>query len=80
MYITSVVSGSLEMSWRSGFDVDEVCVLGVPDPSSSGKVPVTLAVLKTKRQSTRASKDDKEAQKITVSIMKGKIHNSSPAL
>jgi acyl-CoA synthetase (AMP-forming)/AMP-acid ligase II len=48
--------------------VDEVCVLGVPDPYS-GEVPVALVVLGDEPKA-RVVKDDKEAKKITISILK----------
>ena len=48
--------------------MDEVCVLGVPDPWS-GEVPAALVVLGDEPKE-RVTKDDKEAKKIAVSIFK----------
>ena len=48
--------------------MDEVCVLGVPDPYS-GEVPVALVVLGDEPKE-RVARDDKEAKRITISILK----------
>jgi len=50
--------------------VDEVCVLGVPDPYS-GEVPVALVVLGDEAKE-RVARDDLEAKKITISILKAR--------
>ena len=63
-----VSEDELEVLIRNHPDVDEVCVLGVPDPYS-GEVPVALVVLGDEAKK-RTVKDDKEAQKITISILK----------
>ena len=63
------VSGDeLEVLIRNHPDVDEVCVLGVPDPYS-GEVPVAFVVLGDEAQECVAM-GEKETQKITVSILK----------
>ena len=66
------VSGDeLEALIRNHPDVDEVCVLGVPD-LYSGEVPVALVVLGDSAKE-RAEKDDGEAKKITISILKARF-------
>jgi len=63
------VSGDeLEVLIRNHPDVDEVCVLGVPDPYS-GEVPVALVVLGDDAKE-RVERDNKEAQRISISILK----------
>jgi len=63
------VSGDeLEVLIRNHPDVDEVCVLGVPDPYS-GEIPVALVVLGDAAKE-RIEKDDREAKNITISILK----------
>jgi len=63
------VSGDeLEVLIRNHPDVDEVCVLGVPDPYS-GEIPVALVVLGGETKE-RAEMDDKEVKRITISILK----------
>ena len=65
------VSGDeLEVLIRNHPDVDEVCVLGVPDPYS-GEVPVALVVLGDEAKE-RVEGDNKEAQKISISILKAR--------
>lgn len=51
--------------------MDEVCVLGVPDPYS-GEVPVALVVLGDEARA-RVVKDDKEEKRIVISILKARI-------
>lgn len=58
----------LEVLIRTHLDVDEVCVLGVPD-LYSGEVPVALVVLGDEAKE-RIEEGGKEVQKITVSILK----------
>ena len=55
--------------------MDEVCVLGVPDPYS-GEIPVALVVLGDDPKE-RVAKDDKEAKRITISILKVRFPNGS---
>jgi 4-coumarate--CoA ligase len=65
-----VSEDELEVLIRNHPDVDEVCVLGVPDPYS-GEVPVALVVLGDEAKE-RLVKDDKEAQRISISILKAR--------
>jgi acyl-CoA synthetase (AMP-forming)/AMP-acid ligase II len=65
-----VSADELEVLIRNHPDVDEVCVLGVPDPYS-GEVPVALVVLGDEAEE-RAEKDQKEAQRIRISILKAR--------
>jgi len=62
-----VSEDELESLIRKHPDVDEVCVLGVPD-LYSGEVPVALVVLRDEAKE-RAEKGDKEMKDITVSIL-----------
>jgi len=63
------VSGDeLEVLIRNHPDVEEVCVLGVPDPYS-GEVPVALVVLGDGARE-RAEEDEEEAKRISISILK----------
>jgi len=50
--------------------VDEVCVLGVPDPYS-GEIPVALVVLGDEA-GERVEKDGEEVKRITISILKAR--------
>jgi 4-coumarate--CoA ligase len=71
------VSGDeLEALIRNHPDVDEVCVLGVPDPYS-GEVPVALVVLGDEAKE-RAEKRDSEVKKITISILKARSVTVQP--
>ena len=73
------VSGDeLEALIRNHPDVDEVCVLGVPD-LYSGEVPVALVVLGDEAKE-RVEKDEKRAQEITVSILKVRPATSPPTV
>jgi 4-coumarate--CoA ligase len=73
------VSGDeLEVLIRNHPDVDEVCVLGVPDPYS-GEVPVALVVLGDEAKE-RMERDNKEAQKISISILKARSATTTPHL
>ena len=56
---------------RNHPDVDEVCVLGVPD-AYSGEIPVGLVVLGDEAKA-RVVEDDKEEKRIMVSILKARI-------
>lgn len=72
------VSGDeLEVLIRNHPDVDEVCVLGVPDPYS-GEVPVALVVLGDEAKE-RVEEDDQEVKKITISILKARSVAARPA-
>ena len=55
---------------RNHPDVDEVCVVGVPD-IYSGEIPVALVVLGDEAKE-RTEKDDEELKKITFSILKAR--------
>jgi 4-coumarate--CoA ligase len=55
---------------RNHPDVDEVCVLGVPD-LYSGEIPVALVVLGDEAKE-RTEKNDEEVKNITVSILKAR--------
>ena len=57
--------------------MDEVCALGVPDPWS-GEVPAAFVVLGDEPKE-RVVKDDKEAKKIAVSILKVRSAKSREA-
>lgn len=71
------VSGDeLEVLIRNHPDVDEVCVLGVPDPYS-GEVAVALVVLGD--EAKERVEDDQEAKKITISILKARSVAARPA-
>lgn len=71
------VSGDeLETFIRNHPDVAEVCVVGVPD-LYNGEVPVALVVLGDEARA-RTEKDDKEVDKISVSILKARPILSGP--